>query len=161
MPHLLREPASIAPSDLILKTHKDEWIDLILEVEGPFAQAHPMHKHGNKAFILGHGLGAFPWPDIETAAKELPADTFNFVDPPHRDSLNTIEGVRINTWLALRYKAENPGAWLFHCHIQTHLAGGMGVVILDGVDEWPEVPEDYAEWNGFEQPRVGGHLMKA
>ncbi|KAH4183363.1 multicopper oxidase elcG [Parastagonospora nodorum] len=151
-PFLFQDPSQIETSELMLTTKKNEWVDLIIEVEGPFAQSHPMHKHGNKAFIVGRGVGFFPWATVEEAEKHLPRGTFNFIDPPYKDTFKTLEGVNNNAWLALRYHANSPGAWLFHCHIQTHLAGGMGVVILDGVDEWPELPEAYAEWNGFEAP---------
>lgn len=51
--------------------------------------------------------------------------------------------------MVLRYQVVNPGAFLLHCHVQTHVAGGMVVAMLDGVDEWPEVPEEYLENNGF------------
>ncbi|KAL9096253.1 MAG: hypothetical protein Q9165_001776 [Trypethelium subeluteriae] len=153
-PVLFQNPDRFNTSETVIKTKKNEWVDLILEVEGPFAQAHPMHKHGNKAFVIGSGVGSFPWATVAEAAKELPPSTFNTVDPPYRDSFNTIEGVNSNTWLVLRYKAENPGAWLFHCHIQTHLTGGMGAMILDAVDEFPKVPRGYLEWNGFEEPKV-------
>lgn len=149
-PHLFQNPEAITASELVFKTKKDEWVDLIIEVQGPFAQSHPMHKHGNKAFLIGQGVGFFPWARVAEAEKALPRGTFNFIDPPYKDTFKTLEGVNNNAWLALRYKADAPGAWLFHCHIQTHLAGGMGVVILDGVDAWPEVPESYRECNGFE-----------
>jgi hypothetical protein len=46
--------------------------------------------------------------------------------------------------MALRYQVVNPGAFLFHCHIQTHVAGGMAIAIMDGVDKWPTVPKEYA-----------------
>ena len=153
-PLLFQNPNKLNSSELILKTKKGEWVDLILEVEGPFAQAHPMHKHGNKAFVLGSGVGSFPWATVAEASRELPPGTFNTVDPPHRDSFNTIEGVNSNTWLVLRYKVDHPGAWLFHCHIQTHLTGGMGIMILDAVDDFPQIPNEYLEWNGFEEPKV-------
>ena len=135
-----------------MKTHIGEWVDLVLEIEGPFVQAHPMHKHGNKAFVIGQGLGSFPWATVSEAANELPLGTFNLVDPPYKDTFKTLEAVNNNSWLALRYKVDIAGAWLFHCHIQTHLAGGMGIVILDGVDQFPNVPEEYLEWNGFKRP---------
>lgn len=45
--------------------------------------------------------------------------------------------------MALRYEVVNPGPFLFHCHIQTHVSGGMALTFLDGVDDWPEVPEAY------------------
>ena len=150
-PLLFQNPENIDTSELVFKTKKYEWVDLIIEVEGPFAQSHPMHKHGNKAFIIGQGVGFFPWATVEEASKELPRGTFNFIDPPFKDTFKTLEGVNNNAWLVLRYKAESPGAWLFHCHIQTHLAGGMGIVILDGVDDWPRLPITYEEWNGFDE----------
>ncbi|TKX25782.1 multicopper oxidase-like protein 1 [Elsinoe australis] len=152
-PLLFQRPDLIEESELILKTKTGEWVDLIFEIEGPFAQAHPMHKHGNKAYIIGSGIGDFPWDTVEEAEKELPPGTFNWLDPPYRDSFDTLEGVGYNTWLALRYKVDQVGAWLLHCHVQSHLTGGMGITILDGVDEWPKVPEDYLEWNGFPKPQ--------
>ncbi|KAH7084751.1 Cupredoxin [Paraphoma chrysanthemicola] len=152
-PLLFETPKHIETSELILKTKKNDWVDLIIEIEGPFAQSHPMHKHGNKAYILGQGVGRFPWLTVAEAAQALPLGTFNFIDPPYKDTYKTLEGVNNNAWLVLRYKASAPGAWLFHCHIQTHLTGGMGIVILDGVDAWPQLPEVYEEWNGFD-PRM-------
>ena len=138
-------------SDLVLKTKQGEWIDLIVETEGPISRYHPMHKHGNKFFALGAGLGRFPWDTVEEAALALPEGSFNFEDPPYLDTVQTSRSMT-GAWLALRYQVEAPGAWLFHCHIQPHLTGGMGAVILDGVDQYPEVPESYREWNGFEKP---------
>lgn len=54
-----------------------------------------------------------------------------------------------NTWMVLRYEVTNPGAFLFHCHIQTHMSGGMAIAMMDGVDDWPTVPEQYLNGNGI------------
>lgn len=140
-------------SDIILETQSGEWVDLIVETEGPISRYHPMHKHGNKFFVLGAGLGRFPWDTVEEAERALPRGSFNFEDPPFVDTVQT-ERSMTGAWLAIRYRVENPGAWLFHCHIQPHLTGGMGIVILDGVDHYPEVPEEYGEWNGFDKPSI-------
>ncbi|EGE06075.1 multicopper oxidase [Trichophyton equinum CBS 127.97] len=56
-------------------------------------------------------------------------------------------------WMVLRYQVTNPGPWLFHCHFEIHLAGGMGMVILDGVDKWPPVPEEYRTHLDPSRPR--------
>jgi FtsP/CotA-like multicopper oxidase with cupredoxin domain len=56
--------------------------------------------------------------------------------PLYRDTFVTSpNGV---AWLAIRYHVENPGAFLLHCHMETHLHSGMGMVLLDGVDAWPQ-----------------------
>lgn len=32
-------------------------------------------------------------------------------------------------YAVLRFRADNPGVWLFHCHILWHLAGGMAMLV--------------------------------
>ncbi|USW46731.1 Putative multicopper oxidase, type 1, multicopper oxidase, copper-binding, cupredoxin [Septoria linicola] len=151
-PPLLFEPPD-EPSDLFLRTFKNEWVDLIVETEGPISRYHPMHKHGNKFFVIGFGTGRYPWDTVEEGMQALPPGSFNLQNPPYLDTVRTKTSMT-GAWLALRYKVEQSGAWMFHCHIQPHLSGGMGMVILDGVDYWPKTPDMYMEWNGFEPPTV-------
>lgn len=157
-PLLLSAPSDIPESELLLRTSSEQWVDVVLVTLGPFAQAHPMHKHGNRIFLIGSGGGDFPWKSVDEAMTVLPEGTFNLENPPYLDTFNTIEiqGGDVNaTWTMVRYEVSAPGAWLFHCHVQTHLSGGMGMIILDGVDNFPEVPMEYQEWNGFKQTAVG------
>lgn len=71
------------------------------------------------------------------------SQNFNFDKPQMRDSFPTPPAETKPSWLAIRYHVVNPGAFLLHCHIQVHLAGGMALGLLDGVDEWPTVPPEY------------------
>lgn len=32
-------------------------------------------------------------------------------------------------YAVLRFRADNPGVWLFHCHIMWHFATGMAMLI--------------------------------
>ncbi|KIW88693.1 uncharacterized protein Z519_10739 [Cladophialophora bantiana CBS 173.52] len=148
-PLLFEDPANVQASDLILKTNSGQWVDLIIKTQGPLAQPHPMHKHSNKAYVLGKGIGNWTWNTVAEAAAALPAGTFNFANPPLRDGYTTTPNEVNSTWMVLRYQVTNPGAFLFHCHVQTHVAGGMAVAMLDGVDNWPKVPTEYAEGNGI------------
>ncbi|EHY54661.1 Multicopper oxidase elcG [Exophiala dermatitidis] len=143
-----KDPNDIEATDLVLKTNLGQWVDLIVQVQGPLAQPHPMHKHSNKAYVLGKGTGTFNWSTVAEAAAELPPNTFNFVNPPLRDGYTTTPAEGNSTWMALRYQVVNPGPFLFHCHMQTHMAGGMAVAFLDGVDQWPEIPPEYAGPDG-------------
>ena len=81
-PLLFQDPAQVNQGDLVMQTEMGQWVDLIVKVQGPLAQPHPMHKHSNKAFVLGQGVGSFNWSTVAEAAQALPAGTFNFVDPP-------------------------------------------------------------------------------
>lgn len=149
-PLLFQEPDAIANEEVILRTKMGEWIDLIIKIAGPLAQPHPFHKHANKAYVLGQGPGDFPWASVAEAkaAGVLPPTAFNPV-PTYRDGYTSTPAEGNSSWLALRYHVEFPGAWLFHCHMQTHMNGGMAFAILDGVDEWPEVPTAYLNGTGI------------
>ena len=86
---------------------------------------------------------------MEEAIKEIP-DQFNLVNPPKRDAFLSAPAEMEPSWAVVRYHAADAGPWLLHCHINNHMVGGMMMVIQDGVDQWPEVPEEYAEYGNGE-----------
>ncbi|KAE8688816.1 Laccase-3 [Hibiscus syriacus] len=51
---------------------------------------------------------------------------FNLIDPPERNTIGTPPG----GWVAIRFEADNPGIWLLHCHIDTHLPWGLATAFL-------------------------------
>ncbi|XP_030451293.1 laccase-4-like isoform X1 [Syzygium oleosum] len=88
---------------------------------------HPTHLHGFNIFGIGKGLGNFdPNKDPEN---------FNLVDPVER---NTI-GVSTGGWTAIRFRADNPGVWFLHCHLELHTTWGLKMVFVvedgDGPNE--------------------------
>jgi FtsP/CotA-like multicopper oxidase with cupredoxin domain len=138
----LTDPAAYAKahSDHIIATRNGSWVDLVV-VSGigpsnPAQPPHPIHKHGNKGYVIGGGNGMFNWSSVAEAQKAQP-EAFNLVNPPYRDGFVTPPVLFAPAWVAFRYYVDNPGAWLLHCHIQTHLVGGMALAVLDGVDQWP------------------------
>ncbi|GLU11577.1 hypothetical protein SLE2022_283140 [Rubroshorea leprosula] len=86
------------------------------------AESHPLHLHGYNFYVVGQGFGNFD-------PKKDPSK-FNLVDPVER---NTI-GVPSGGWVAIRFRADNPGVWLMHCHFDVHLSWGLGMawIVLDG-----------------------------
>ena len=111
-----------------------------------------MHKHAQKMWKIGGAYGVWNFSSMDEAVAAQP-ESFNFVNPPYRDTFITkFEG---SAWIALRYQAINPGPWMFHCHIEPHMAGGMSTAILDGIDAWPEVPEEYQPENKGFRPEDG------
>ncbi|KAJ5581528.1 Multicopper oxidase type 2 [Penicillium sp. DV-2018c] len=136
------------PSDLIIRTKNNTWVDIIIQVDTIMQPMHPIHKHSNKHFIIGEGTGTFNWSTVAEAVQAIPG-SFNLQTPQYRDTYNTPVPLTGPTWLALRYHVVNPGAWLMHCHIQVHQSGGMALAILDGVDAWPTIPQTYLRDSGF------------
>ncbi|PQE21586.1 multicopper oxidase protein [Rutstroemia sp. NJR-2017a WRK4] len=143
---ILFAPQPNVMNNLTITTLNNTWVDIIFATVQVPQPSHPIHKHGNKMWLIGSGHGAWNWSSVEEAAKAMPQN-FNFVDPPRRDGFSTVDAPRDPTWIAVRYHVTNPGAWMIHCHATTHLLGGMSMAIQDGIDHWPQVPSNYVNYN--------------
>ncbi|KXH65545.1 laccase TilA [Colletotrichum salicis] len=67
-------------------------VDIIFENGVNVTSQHPLHKHNNKAFVIGTGTGGFPWRTVEDAIREGGmAKHFNLVNPP----IETVAGSEI------------------------------------------------------------------
>ncbi|MQL88644.1 hypothetical protein Taro_021215 [Colocasia esculenta] len=82
------------------------------------AESHPIHLHGFNFFVLAMGFGNY-----DPAAAER---RFNLVHPQVR---NTI-AVPAGGWAVLRFVANNPGAWIMHCHMDSHMVMGLGMAFI-------------------------------
>ncbi len=40
-------------------------------------------------------------------------------------------------WMVVAFKTDNPGSWLFHCHIAWHVSQGLSVQFLERVANIP------------------------
>lgn len=117
----------------VYKLSFNSTVDVILQNANALAanvsEIHPWHLHGHDFWVLGYGEGKFTQKD-ETK--------FNLKNPPLRNTA----AVFPYGWTALRFVADNPGVWAFHCHIEPHLHMGMGVVFAEGVDRVRKVPHE-------------------
>ncbi|PWA88972.1 laccase 7 [Artemisia annua] len=79
---------------------------------------HPMHLHGFNFYVLAQGFGNYN-PATDT-------QKFNLVNPQERNTL----GVPVGGWAVIRFRANNPGVWFLHCHLDVHLPWGLGTAFL-------------------------------
>ncbi|KJZ73746.1 hypothetical protein HIM_06864 [Hirsutella minnesotensis 3608] len=142
---VLFKPQPNALNNLTITTRNGTWVDLVFVAAQPPQPPHPIHKHGNKMWLIGAGHAPWKWKSVDEAVRDVP-QSFNLVDPPRRDGFATLDAPKEPSWTAVRYHVTNPGAWLLHCHVQTHLEGGMSMVIQDGIDRWPTVPPEYLHY---------------
>jgi FtsP/CotA-like multicopper oxidase with cupredoxin domain len=146
---LLLSPNATDPTDstLVIQTKNNTWVDIIFQVTlGPENMAQPvhaMHKHSNRMYLIGRGVGPFVWPTVAEAQKHIPESFFSLATAQYRDTIVTTSTIFKPSWTAMRYHVQNPGAFILHCHMMTHLQGGMAVVLMDGVDAWPTIPQKY------------------
>ncbi|KAF2713502.1 multicopper oxidase [Pleomassaria siparia CBS 279.74] len=89
-------------------------------MENPQPWPHPMHLHGHSFQVVARGEGV--WDRNEAALPLIPMKRNTVVIP----ALG---------YFVLRFRADNPGVWLFHCHIDLHLAGGMASVFVESPEK--------------------------
>ncbi|GJN14604.1 hypothetical protein PR202_gb01449 [Eleusine coracana subsp. coracana] len=82
------------------------------------AESHPLHLHGYDFFVVGTGFGNYD------AGKDTAR--YNLVDPVQRNTISVPTG----GWVAIRFVADNPGAWIMHCHFDVHLSWGLAMAWL-------------------------------
>ncbi|XP_027346285.1 L-ascorbate oxidase-like [Abrus precatorius] len=111
----------------------NEVVDVILQnanrLNGIDSEIHPWHLHGHDFWILGYGDGKF---------KQGDEKKFNLTHAPLRNTAIIFP----YGWTALRFRADNPGVWAFHCQIEPHLHMGMGVIFAEGVHKVKRIPPE-------------------
>ncbi|PIA54508.1 hypothetical protein AQUCO_00900808v1 [Aquilegia coerulea] len=79
---------------------------------------HPMHLHGFDFYVLAQGFGNFN--------RTRDSRKFNLYNPQER---NTI-AVPVGGWAVIRFRANNPGVWFMHCHLDVHLPWGLATAFV-------------------------------
>jgi iron transport multicopper oxidase len=86
------------------------------------ANDHPFHLHGHVFQMVGRGEGVY---DGNTSMV-----VWNDQNPVRRDTIKIESG----GFRIIRFRADNPGAWIFHCHIDWHLEAGLAVIFISAPD---------------------------
>ncbi|KAK3387606.1 Cupredoxin [Podospora didyma] len=114
---------------------KDQIVEIIVNNIDP--GKHPFHLHG-------HNFQAV-WRSEEEAGtfqdSGVTSDNFTQV-PMRRDTVVLFP----NGNVVLRFKADNPGVWLFHCHIEWHVQSGLMATFVEAPLELQQtlaVPKDH------------------
>ncbi|KAI9034698.1 Cupredoxin [Hyaloraphidium curvatum] len=136
--------ASSVPTDRTLNLEADlgDVVDVVFV--NPSTMVHPMHIHGYAFSVLATGNGDILGPD----GRLSPSVPLDLSAPASRDTVPVAQVVGSTPGYAVvRIKADNPGPWSFHCHIDLHAGSGMFMTLTvkpKGVaDPWI-VPKDQA-----------------
>ncbi|KAJ4715668.1 L-ascorbate oxidase [Melia azedarach] len=81
------------------------------------------------SMVLGYGHGKFN-PSTDT-------QKFSLINPIRKNT------VVLNPygWNASRFQVDNPGIWIFHCHVEAHFLLGMMVLFESGSEMEAEPPQ--------------------
>lgn len=123
------------------------WVDLV--VNNLDDGGHPFHMHGHSFYIMTVQKGAYGWgsynpfedaypPGLEPESDYEPMEGAERILPnknefyPYnvsRVALRDTVYIPRRGYAVLRFRADNPGVWLFHCHMLWHFATGTAMLI--------------------------------
>lgn len=108
--------------------------------------SHPFHLHGHQFQVIdrapAYGPGFYDYlngdpvpydPNNHTAFPKSPARRDTFVVPPQG-------------YFVIRFVADNPGVWVFHCHIDWHLSSGLAMLLIEApkqIQERTKIPQEH------------------
>ena len=102
---------------------KDEVVDIVLQNHD--TGKHPFHLHGHTFQLIERH---------EAVEEPLPPVDYNATDhaewpeiPMERDTVYVLP----QSYIVMRFKADNPGVWFFHCHIEWHLDQGLALIFIE------------------------------
>ncbi|XP_032682635.1 laccase-1-like isoform X2 [Odontomachus brunneus] len=134
----------------VLQVKKNSVVELVLVDEGfTFDANHPFHLHGYQFRVVAmEKVGQ----NITVAeVKELERQGLinrKLERAPLKDTVTVPDG----GYTIVRFLANNPGYWLFHCHIEFHAEIGMSLIFKVGEhEEMPPVPSNF--------PKCGNWIM--
>ncbi|KAG5644329.1 Acyl-coenzyme A oxidase 2 [Asterophora parasitica] len=104
-------PGSILPAGSLYHLPPNKDIELSFSGGGPGAP-HPIHLHGH-AFSVVRSAGS---------------SIYNYLNPVQRDVVSV--GAAGDN-VTIRFRTDNPGPWIMHCHIDWHFENGLAVVFAE------------------------------
>ncbi|UZJ54147.1 hypothetical protein CBS101457_003467 [Exobasidium rhododendri] len=88
--------------------------------------AHPFHIHGTQFQIVHKSL------DVTSSDPAInPPFQEGQLNPMRRDTVQIPAGGSAT----IRFRADNPGVWFVHCHIDWHLSSGLAAVFIEAPDQ--------------------------
>ena len=125
--------------------------------------AHPIHLHGHSFHVAKIGFGTYSATGrIQRASDDIicnnsyictsPQWSNNNPDMGRNDSLAPLKDtvlIPAGGYAVVYFKANNPGYWFLHCHIEVHQLEGMSVVINENRQKHNSPPDSMPECGSF------------
>ncbi|KAJ2390287.1 ferroxidase fet3 [Coemansia sp. RSA 2611] len=95
-------------------------------IHNPTALDHAMHLHGHDFQVTEYGPSGT---QVDSNAPPIPVRKFSEW-PMRRDTFV----VPAFHYTKVRFHADNPGVWMFHCHMDVHFAMGLALTFVEAPD---------------------------
>ncbi|KAK6202298.1 Cupredoxin [Scheffersomyces amazonensis] len=100
----------------------NEVVEIILNNMDP--GKHPFHLHGHTFQTIVKSKSG------ENEDEPLIYNPENATFPEYPMIRDTVQ-TNPNGHIVIRFKAENPGVWFFHCHVDWHLEQGLAITLIE------------------------------
>ncbi|XP_046357790.2 laccase-like [Haliotis rufescens] len=132
--------------------------------------SHPVHLHGHSFYVLKMGYAQYNASNGQVIGDNIDIDCHNvshnfcnsptwansswtgdnipgleLKNPPRKDTIIVPTG----GYAVVRIRADNPGLWFMHCHIEMHSADGMAMMINEAQDHHPAPPDNFPKCGSF------------
>ncbi|RMZ79361.1 hypothetical protein DV738_g3308, partial [Chaetothyriales sp. CBS 135597] len=101
---------------------------------------HPFHLHGYTFYVISifphprawssektpftpGGSGLYNYNPFKAPPQNSPGGEYNLDDPVMKDTVFVPQ----RGYAVIRFRADNPGIWMLHCHVGWHLGSGMAM----------------------------------
>ncbi|BFZ08940.1 hypothetical protein BsWGS_11978 [Bradybaena similaris] len=135
--------------------------------------AHPIHMHGHSFYVVKQGYpeynkttgkviadnldidcggnadrtksfcNAAKWANASWGGNQVPG--LQLESPPRKDTIMVPTG----GYVVIRIRADNPGLWLIHCHLELHMLDGMTMWLNESFNKLPSPPADFPRCGSF------------
>lgn len=123
--HIFNSKIYGSNTNAIILEHNDV-VEIVLNNDDD--NRHNFHFHGHTFQIIERGEPDAGHYNLTESFDESKAYENDY--PMIRDTV-FVEG---NSYLVIRFIADNPGVWFFHCHIDFHLEQGLAAVFIEAPD---------------------------
>ncbi|KAG9316052.1 Cupredoxin [Chiua virens] len=112
-------PSQLMPSGSLYELPPNKVIEISFPNNAPLlpGKPHPIHLHGHDFSVV----------------RVSGSKTTNFVNPVRRDVVSM--GTDPSDNVTIRFRTDNPGPWIIHCHIDWHLHHGFAVVMAESTGQ--------------------------
>ncbi|KAK1220767.1 hypothetical protein PQX77_016443 [Marasmius sp. AFHP31] len=124
-------PSEIMPVGSVYELPRNKTIQLSFPTEdGSQAAPHPYHLHGHSFDVV----------------RSAGSSTYNYANPPRRDVVNIgTPGDNVT----IRFRTDNTGPWIMHCHMALHQEMGLAVVMAEDISGIQQDQNPPAAWNSL------------
>lgn len=121
---------NLLPQGMVYSIPKNSSVEISIP-GGVISSPHPFHLHGHTFSV------------VRSAGNDT---AFNYLNPVVRDVVSTGD-VGSNT--TIRFRTDNAGPWILHCHIDWHFDLGLAVVLAEDIADISLLNPTPTEWDNL------------